>query len=64
MVQHLFDWSYDDMEREVRAKFGLSDVSAHRRWRRARREDESTSARAGMNRSWNAFARSTAKYQA
>src|SRR5580765_2015271 len=39
ILKHLFDWSYDDMEREVR-QFGVSDVYAHRRRRCARREDD------------------------
>ena len=40
ILKHLFDWSYDDLEREVRANLVYRDVYAHRCGRRARREDD------------------------
>ena len=41
ILKHLFDWSYDDLEREVRANLVYRDVHPHRCRRSARREDDS-----------------------
>ena len=40
ILKHLFDWSYDDLEREVRANLVYRDVHAHRCRRGAGREDD------------------------
>jgi hypothetical protein len=58
VLKHLFDWSYDDLEREVRAQFGVQRVHADRCGGGARRSSRSPG-RSGPRSSSSCTARSS-----